>query len=117
MGGAAVPLAIGGAGLSALGNVKGANTNVATPPDLQGPRSQQINILDYLLGGQQGSQGGAGDPTGPGSTMRMATSGTTSSQNPPCSWKVSHGWSKESRSTGSRRCAPRKTRPAAIDGF
>src|SRR5437879_10059801 len=64
VGGPAIPLAVGGAGLSALGNVKGANTNVATPPDLQGARGNQINILDYLLGGAQGAQGQGGDPTG-----------------------------------------------------
>src|SRR2546430_856972 len=63
MGGAAPPLAVGGGLLSALGNVQGANTNVATPPDLQGSRGNQINILDYLLGGQQGAQGQGGDPT------------------------------------------------------
>ena len=65
MGGAALPIALGGGGalLSALGNQKGANTGVATPPDLQQGRGQQIDIMNYLLGGAEGAKGQGGDPT------------------------------------------------------
>ena len=60
MGGAALPigLAVGGQILNAFGNKQGGQTGVAVPPDLQGARGSQINLLQGLLPNQGQLQGG-----------------------------------------------------------
>ena len=53
--GAAIPIAAASALFSALGNTKGAKTGVAVPPDLQGARGSQIDLLQRLLQGSPGN--------------------------------------------------------------